>query len=293
MPSVYATWSGSCRDAAARRQLLDHVEALAAVSHAYLDDRPLLRYGGRLEGPVLINAAALPAQPASIGLTVVSDTLCALDHASLEGIEFRLFDGRGLYPDEDRMSFVFLVNDNPALDGCLVYVENEAECQKYSDPAVRTARWYLGVPNIHLRYYLEDWLDLVMAWVKRYFIPDLSYWRHSPRLEDARALAEMFGTASAGDVLPTLIDLFRSEVGGWEGRAEDARRFYAQFGRPARLMMPPPETLGDATPDAGQAEEVTALGLALQRALRERLGTEPDEQTTARLWDLAPPDGGA
>ena len=42
----------------------------------------------------------------------------------LDGLGFRLYDGRGLYPGADRSSFVFAsFEEYPDLDGSLVYVE--------------------------------------------------------------------------------------------------------------------------------------------------------------------------
>jgi HEAT repeat protein len=97
----------------------------------------------------------------------------------LQGIDFRLHDPRGLYPGEDRVSFVFVDCPRlPSLDGRLVLVTERKQCQEYESELVRVADWYLSTPSIHLRYFLEEWSDLLLAWVKYFFIPDLHYWRY-------------------------------------------------------------------------------------------------------------------
>jgi hypothetical protein len=48
-----------------------------------------------------------------------------LPRLRLYGIDFQLFDSRRLYPNADRMSFVFLQSPElPSLGGCLAQVEN-------------------------------------------------------------------------------------------------------------------------------------------------------------------------
>lgn len=103
----------------------------------------------------------------------------SLPQLHLYGIDFQLFDPRRLYPNADRMSFIFLQNPElPSLDGCLAQIESHEQCQRYQSDVLRGADWYVSAPNIHLRYYLEEWSDLLLSWIKYFFIPDLYYRRY-------------------------------------------------------------------------------------------------------------------
>jgi hypothetical protein len=62
-----------------------------------------------------------------------------MQNVSLRGVEFRLYDGRNLYDGDDRTSFVFCVDDNPQLDGIMIYVEGRAECSKYKNQRIQQA----------------------------------------------------------------------------------------------------------------------------------------------------------
>jgi hypothetical protein len=96
----------------------------------------------------------------------------------VHGIAFRLYDPRQLYSDEDWLSFVFVdAPDLPELDGQIVHALPCNERAALDDHWFQTADWAFDTPSLHLRYYLEDWFDLLMTWVKIFFISDLEYWR--------------------------------------------------------------------------------------------------------------------
>jgi hypothetical protein len=140
----------------------------------------------------------------------------------LFGLEFRLYDWRNLYGDNDRLSFVFAsVVDCPELTGVLVYVEDRAECQYYRNSLIRSADWFLTQPRIHLRYYCEDWMDQLLAYVKRFYLPDLWYWRYQ-ELAGYDYHAEVFGrfyaVTAREEVLSLLKANFTREVDEWERR---------------------------------------------------------------------------
>jgi len=108
-----------------------------------------------------------------------SQSCVVLPRLQLYGIDFQLFDPRGLYPGADRMSFVFLQSlEIPSLDGGLAQIESREQCQAYGSEAIRAADWYVSAPNIHLRYYLEEWSDFLLSWVKFFFVPDLVFRRY-------------------------------------------------------------------------------------------------------------------
>jgi hypothetical protein len=154
-----------------------------------------------------------------------------LENAVLYGIEFRLYDGRKFYPGDDRISFVFLrMNDCPELDGRIVYVEDKEECKKYYNPMLKGADWYLEKPHIHLRYYCEEWMDMLLAWVKYFYIPDLDYWRYVPLsgYEEFLKLLERFGRGedSKDLVFVWLKSRFKEEVEEWVVTSIHTRTFW-------------------------------------------------------------------
>jgi hypothetical protein len=145
------------------------------------------------------------------------------------GIDFQLFDPRGLYPDADRMSFVFLQSaELPSLDGCLAQVESREQCRPYQSEVIRTADWYVSAPSIHLRYYLEEWSDFVLGWVKYFFVPDLSYRRYDdlPQYEAVRTViadkCQKEGDESTKRaVFRVLIEKFEAEADEWTQKLSD------------------------------------------------------------------------
>jgi hypothetical protein len=211
MPSVAVVWNGNCRDPRTRYPLLGHLHRLAQRSDEYLrlrqperprfldmlhhERRDALRARRNIEsldddvsGHVLVSSRIgadplkLAARARESGAEIIEDpesagALIAIRQARLRGIDFKLFDPRGLYPGADRMSFVFLeCPDHPVLDGRLVDVATAEDCAASGSPALAGADLYLSVPSVHLRYYLEDWTDCLFSWIKFFFVGDL--WWH-------------------------------------------------------------------------------------------------------------------
>jgi len=142
----------------------------------------------------------------------------------LFGLEFRLYDRRNFY-DDDRLSFVFAsVAGCPELTGMLVYVEDQAECQYYKDSLIRSANWFLTRPRIHLRYYCEEWMDQLLAYVKRFYIPDLWYWRYQDLAGydyHAEVFDRFYAVTAREEVLSLLKANFTREVDEWERRRRE------------------------------------------------------------------------
>lgn len=154
-----------------------------------------------------------------------------LSRLRLYGIDFRLFDPRNLYPNSDRMSFVFIESpDLSALNGCLAQVEDPSQCRLYSNEEIRSADWFVSTPTIHLRYYLEEWSDCLFSWVKYFFIPNLYYWRYEdlPHYETIpEATAKACQDGEMNDVRQSafeyLLDRFEQEIKECEGWLVDAK----------------------------------------------------------------------
>lgn len=214
MSSVDVVWKGHCRNPEARYRLLGYLHRLARISDTYLrqDGRPYLTLVGEgreapprpnieifdeiLQGPVLVSSAIGPhperlvARAREAGLEVIDAEpggadVIVLDAVRLRGIEFKLFDPRGLHPDIDRMSFVFLeCPEHHFLDGRLVQV-------------ARGDVVYLSSPSIRLCSYLEDWTDCLFAWTRFFLMGDF-WWQRREELQgyaDYRGVFEELQTA--------------------------------------------------------------------------------------------------
>lgn len=217
MSSVHVVWKGHSRTKEERTRLLDSLQRLARLSDGYLrpGDRPVLTVVGQgpvppranieridetRRGKILIatditahkdtllaraREAGIPVRPAHSGH---ADHL-VLDEVRLQGIDFQLFDPRGLYPDNDRMSFVFI--DSPEhhfIDGRLVAISEE-------DGAT-----LLSCPSLQLKSYLEDWTDCLFSWIRFFRMGDLWWYRHEELqgYHDYRGVFEAVQTARGG-----------------------------------------------------------------------------------------------
>jgi hypothetical protein len=221
MPSVTIVWKGSCSEPRIRYRLLGHLNRLALRSGEYLDNaqpkRPALRavnkqraetlrvrpnieiFDREISGSILIsssisqNPETIVARAREAGASLVADPtakgppLIKIGRARLRGLDFKLFDPRGLYPSADRMSFVFLeCADHPFLDGRLVEVATRDDCLANGAEVLKGPDLYLCGPSIHLSQYLEDWTDCLFSWIKFFFIGD--FWWH--RAEEMQGYAD-------------------------------------------------------------------------------------------------------
>jgi hypothetical protein len=222
MASVAVVWKGNCHDPRNRYRLLGHLHRLAARSDEYLrlrqPERPRVldamnqQRGGSLRaranveavdqpisGKILVSSFVAPDPGAFIadarraGIALVEDRggkdppLIEIGSGRLRGLDFKLFDPRGLYPGADRMSFVFLeCPEQPLLDGRIVEVATGEDCIASGAESLHDADTYLCAPSVHLRYYLEDWTDCLFSWIKFFFIDD--FWWH--RWEELQGYAD-------------------------------------------------------------------------------------------------------
>src|SRR5262249_11915048 len=143
MPSVSVVWKGSCSDPRIRYRLLGYLDRLAARSDEYFKRahpkqparlealnkqngnatrlRPNVElFDKEMSGSILISSWISPkpeilvGRAREAGVRLVADPeakgppLIEIERAHLRGLDFTLFDPRGLYLGADRMSFVFL-----------------------------------------------------------------------------------------------------------------------------------------------------------------------------------------
>jgi len=265
MSSVSIVWKGRCHDPRTRYRLLGHLHRLAARSDELLrreqrPQPPTLNLMNAQEGGASRKRANIETIDEHVtGAIVVSSFIArdletfvasaresrvtlienpeaqnapfiALKETRLRGLDFKLFDPRGLYPGADRMSFVFLeCPDYPFLDGSLVEVATREDCAASGTDALRGADLYLCAPSVRLCHYLEDWTDCLFSWIKFFFFDE--FWWH--RQEDLQGFddyrhvfedlqtergAEQAEEAAFDAVLATFdqhAEHWTSEVEGW------------------------------------------------------------------------------
>jgi hypothetical protein len=216
MASVVVAWKGNCRNPQNRYRLLAHLHRLALLSDEFLGReqpaRPAIldilnqqRGAGlmpranvetidqEISGEILVSSwiglhpDTMIARAREAGLTVIEPEgegrpLIKIESARLRGIDFKLFDPRGLYPGADRMSFVFLeCPEYHFLDGKLVEIA-VGESGGGASEALSAKQIRLYIPSIHLRYYLEDWTDCLFSWIRFFFIGDF-WWERWEELQ--------------------------------------------------------------------------------------------------------------
>ena len=146
----------------------------------FADQREFEEKAAQLRIPIVAHVGADARDSAFVlNLSTSQSRLLRFDSAHITGVNFRIYDPRQLYPGEDRVSFVFLCcPDAPFLDGCICEAFHHIDYPGLIDfSALPAADWYVRFPEIHLRYYLEEWFDLFLSWVKFFFIPNLHWWR--------------------------------------------------------------------------------------------------------------------
>lgn len=245
MSSVTVVWKGNCRSTDARARLLDCLHRLARLSDGYLrpTERPHLTVVGEedalprakrckrpnielidetRQGEILVSSditdhpETLLARASEAGLPIRTGKdghtkHIVLDAVRLHGIDFRLFDPRGLYPHDDRMSFVFIESpEHHFLDGRLVKITEE-----YGTTV-------LSCPSLRLKSYLEDWTDCLFSWVRFFLMGDLWWARHEDLqgYHDYRGVFEIVqttrGSAEAEDAtFDAVLSTFTQHAEHW------------------------------------------------------------------------------
>lgn len=214
MPSVYATWHGQCRDKTKREELCERMADLGEAAYEYASSSGVKFFEQTIEGNILISKAHfMPA--GDFAQLDESEGFFSIEKIDLYGVEFQL-DPQTFYPSENKVSFVFCASDDPRLDGTIVLVEDKEECLNYVNPIIKEADYYLETANIHLRYFLESWLDDLMGWVKYHYVGNLRYWRYQNRWTDEKILAEHYSKFSKEDYYQILKSNLQSQVEPYE-----------------------------------------------------------------------------
>ena len=252
VPSVIVSWTGQCRDDLVRRELCDRLAEIAKSGEPFLYAPPLTkRFDQQIGGEIFLSTAVLEQESSeqaieaeklpetSAGMSLVSSgedltleerphlvhtlrlggpsfsSLISVHDASLFGIEFRFPNVH--YPRENRVSFVFLLSPNPGLNGLIVQVENKEQCKEFESETIRDADWFLHKSSIHLRYHCEEWMDFLLGWIKRFYIPDLRYWRYDwlPNYEWQFSKTDPNDTGQRDRLFGILKETLQMECRGW------------------------------------------------------------------------------
>jgi hypothetical protein len=240
------------------------------LSQSYFQEVPVVRrYDQVLEGTVLISGRIFqdpptalprleepadppnppyelrmswPSEPQKLRLT----DAYSIPKVAVHGTAFRLYDGRNFYPDENEISLVFATSDDYSeLKGQIVAVHGRTECQASDNESVQQADWYLTRPSIHLRYYCEEWIDLLLGTIKYFHVPNLEFWRYenNPNFEGVtEVLDDNQRPCLVNDAFDALVNGFRRQVESWGETAESVRAFWeaitGQIGAPAQAGPP-------------------------------------------------------
>lgn len=234
MPSVVATWTGTCPLRPIVKELSHHLLHIGDIAYRHGSIprlRPATRSGGartcnvvvpRIPPPkvyedvVLKGRIAVPVD-ALEPRTTVRDVIW-LEEVTLNGVVLSLFDPRDLYPTT--LSFVFATaKADRRVRGRLVEVVSKDPASKDLPIArMRDADHALLMPTVDLRYMYESWFDRLMAWVKLFYVGDLWYWRH----DDLPGFADRAPGLFDGDRLETRQRQFDEieaellgEIAGW------------------------------------------------------------------------------
>jgi hypothetical protein len=186
MPSVVATWNGTCRDRQAQGQLVAHLDEIAAFSQA-CRGLPVNRIDRTITGNILL----APDLSRSADPKIAADHVGRISRLQLYGIAVRPLFRFDRTSSEGSFDFTFVrASDHPSLDGVLVQLVEDGGLQDEDQRSLRGAAVRLRTPRIYLRYQFESWADKLMNWIRTYFVEDLRYWRWNPdRGHDGAAFA--------------------------------------------------------------------------------------------------------
>jgi hypothetical protein len=189
MSSVIASWQGRCVDHGRQAALVTHIEEIAAFTQACrAPPTPVKRIDTIVRGTILVDSDTV--HPDSMrrpgfstilllegGAATPPDRMQRLTQIGLYGVSFEPIYYTNLYRGHNHIDIVFVrAPDMPEIDGSLVSAAIGPDLLNYENP-ISSADAYIAKPSIHLRSSFESWLDILMNWIKIYFVEDLHYWR--------------------------------------------------------------------------------------------------------------------
>ena len=185
MPGVVASWNGRCVDRQDQQELCEHLMELSDLSNQihfkyFKEEMQTNLFDGVEEGrSYLITSRIFGKHVPPIRIKQVDKGIFLGEGMTLYGLDFHLFDPRShtspfFHGAIDRISFVFTQSEYPELDGWLVQARPVNKQHRLST----VSQTVLTNPDIGLRYYLEDWTEQFMGWVKHFYVRNLNFWLH-------------------------------------------------------------------------------------------------------------------
>lgn len=183
MAGVVAGWSGKCKDHQAQEELCAKLTELSMISCQMIHDEfgadvaPIYYDSGTVLEKALVKGLLFGEQSGPPWMEELEKGIFLMRNVRLFGMEFPLHDPRRfnsimMRAHEYQLSFVFLRSDDPLLDGQMLSVHRVNPEHHLGSAAPVVLSW----AELDLRYYLEHWLPELLGWVKRFFLPDFSYW---------------------------------------------------------------------------------------------------------------------
>jgi hypothetical protein len=222
---------GQFPDRVVQKELCTCLTPITEVSHRLYCDffgiqvEPRLHDGSKVYPTALLSQSVFGEPPPPEGLQPAGKSLFLVRDVSFYGLEFVLFDPRRfnsslMMAHRYDVSFVFLHSNNPDLDGLMVEMIHLSD----DNPLKSTADILLRVPELDLRYYLESWMNDLLGWVKRFFLPELAYWAWTKN-----AGASGYDSFDPGDrkardeILLYLREAFVAEAEDWKRMCSELR----------------------------------------------------------------------
>ena len=117
-------------------------------------------------------------------------------------------------------------------EGTIVQIQGPELCQLYDDPRIKNADYFVKPATIHLRYYCEQWMDLLLGWIKHYFISNLHYRRYEDLSGYPAFVGRDPGNAAERDILwDQVLSGFLHEVSEWLATGRDPRALGSRYAR--------------------------------------------------------------
>lgn len=230
MPSIDINWIGKCTDYLVQESLITKISEFSEISNrlyqefyheepehevyedTLIDDKtPIDKY--------LFKGESIPDY-----LNKLNNRQYFSKNSSLYGLEFSLFDPRSHRTESSKMSFVFIRSSNEYLDGRMVSIIPF----DMIGPNTNYCPFYLGIPRLDVRYYLENWIFGFLSWVRHFYVPDLhSLYHEGNSGYNAHNKLSIKDVKTRDELFHELCSLFTEEAADWSIEILKERLFHS------------------------------------------------------------------
>lgn len=170
----------------------DRIESIARIVEGHPDIRPNQRFDVELRGDIRVCGNVFQESvPDYVGLTPLGDGDYTAQAVRVRGLEFDLPDPRQLDHFSRELSFVFAeFRDAQGPSWHLVQVIPREDTFNYIDTQIHGAEICLRHPLSMFRYCYEHFMDTLLRWLKRYYLPVLFFSRYDD-LSDYERFADL------------------------------------------------------------------------------------------------------